>query len=64
MAVAGRMPAPEYRRLVGRIMRKYRRPLNLWRLDACELADLVLWGEQSETRLFELLDMAVAEEKA
>ena len=56
-----KMKATEYRKLVGRILRKYRRPLNLWRLDACELADLVLWGEQTETRLFELLDMAVAD---
>ncbi len=61
MAVAGRMKATEYRKLVGRIMRKYRRPLNLLRLDACELADDVYWRRQSETRLFELLDMAVAD---
>ena len=62
MAVAGKMKATEYRKLVGRIMRKYRRSLNLIRLDACELADLVYWREQTETRLFELLDMAVADE--
>ena len=57
-----KMKATEYRKLIGRIMRKYRRPLNLWRLDGCELADLVYWGDMTETRLFELLDAAVLDE--
>lgn len=59
MAVAGKMKAGDYRKLVSRILLKYRRPLNLWRLDACELADLVYWGEMTEARVFEHLDSAV-----
>lgn len=62
MSARGRMPAVEYRRLVGRIMRKYRRPLNLLRVEACEIADLVYWDEMTEARLFEHLDDMVADE--
>ncbi len=55
------MTAPEYRKLVTRIMKRYRKSLKLRRFDAAELADPVYWGEMSEAYLFDLLDRTVAD---
>ncbi len=55
------MTAPEYRKLITRIMKRYRQPLKLRRFDAAELADNVYWGEMSEALLFDLLDRTVAD---
>lgn len=55
------MSSLEYRKLITRIMKRYRRPLKLRRFDAAELADNVYWGEMSEALLFDLLDQTVVD---
>ena len=45
------------------ITRKYGRKLNLSIVGACELTDLVSWGETTEQALFEMLDEAVTDEE-
>ena len=50
-----KMKSTEYRKLCKRIYKEYKKKLNLLYIDACELADLVYWGKQTEQELFEIL---------
>jgi len=46
------MKNADYKALCRRIHSRYGKPLNLLYVDACELADTVLWGQMSEDALF------------
>ena len=63
MAASGQMKASEYRNLCRQIFQRYRKPLKLIYVDACEMADDVLWGRMTRERLFGLLDKAVDEQQ-
>lgn len=52
------MDAKAYRALVSRILKLYGRKLNMMRVDACELADLVYFGDESECALLASLEKA------
>lgn len=46
----------EYRQLITRIMQRYGKRLNLLKVDACELADSVLFGDCTEEKIMSDLE--------
>ena len=56
------MTAANYKSLCRRIYQKFGKSLNLLYIDACELADPVMWGVISEDALFLNLQAQVSAE--